>query len=52
MGDIEVAEEVNEIIDRYCEENDITIDEIPYDSLGCIFAGTEIEKYKDDIEEW
>ena len=43
MDDIEVAEAVDEIIDRYCEENDITMDEIRH--IEDVFEGTEFENY-------
>lgn len=50
--DMEVAEDVQDIIDAYCEENDVTIDELPYDNLSAIFRGTWVEEYKDELEEW
>ena len=47
-----MAEPVDDIINAWCEENDCTIDEIAYDNLGQIFAGTWVEQYKDEIAEW
>lgn len=50
--DIECAEDVSEILEAYCEENDITIDQIAFDSLSSIFEGTWVEEYKNEIAEW
>lgn len=50
LGD--VAEDVDDIINAWCEENDCTIDDLPYDCLSLVFAGTWVEDYKDDIVEW
>lgn len=49
LGDI--AEDVDDIIDAWCEENDNTIDDIQFDNLSSVFAGTWVEEYKDEIEE-
>ena len=49
LGD--VAEPVDDILNAWCEENDCTIDDIAYDNLGPIFAGTWVEQYKDEIAE-
>lgn len=46
------AEPVDEIIEAYCAETDSTIDDLPYDNLSLIFAGTEIEQYAAEIAEW
>lgn len=48
----EVAENVDDIIDAWCEENDATIDDVPFDNLSELFAGTWVEQYKDEIEEF
>lgn len=50
LGDI--AEPVDNLIDQWCEENDTTIDDIRYDCLADVFAGTWVEHYKNEIEEW
>lgn len=50
LGD--VAEPVDDILDAWCEENDCTIDDIPYDCLSQVFSGTWVEQYKDAIVEW
>jgi len=50
LGD--VAEPVDDIINAWCEENDACIDDIRFDSLSDVFAGTWVEQYKDEIEEW
>lgn len=48
----DVAEDVTDIIEAYCEENDMTIDEIDFGDLGRVFEGTWVEEYKNEIEEW
>lgn len=50
LGD--VAEPVDDLLDAWCEENDCTISDIPYDCLSQIFAGTWVEQYADNIIEW
>lgn len=50
LGD--VAEPVDDIINAWCEENDCTINDIPYDCLSQVFAGTWVEQYADEIIEW
>ena len=50
LGDI--AENVDELIDVWCEENDSTFNIIRFDRLSDLFGGTWVEKYKDCIEEW
>jgi len=47
--DDEYALDVTDIVDEWVEDND---EQIEYDSLGRLFEGTEVEKYKDEIEEW
>lgn len=48
----DVAVEVDDIVNNYCEAEDETIDSLPYDNLSLIFAGTEIEQYASEIVEW
>lgn len=50
LGD--VAEPVDDIINDWCEKNNATIDEIRYDCLADVFAGTWVEQYKSEIVEW
>lgn len=50
LGD--VAENVDDILDAWCEEHDCTIDDLPYDDLCAIFSGTWVEQYADDLKEW
>jgi hypothetical protein len=50
--DCDVAEDVSDIVEAWCEANDSTIDDIRFDSLAEVFAGTRIEAYADEIEEW
>lgn len=50
LGD--VAEDVTDIIEAWCIENDATIDDVPYNNLSAVFAGTWVEQYADEIEEW
>lgn len=48
----DVAEDVTDIINDYCEKNDMTWDELDFSSLRKIFTGTWVEDYKDEIREW
>ena len=50
--DTDIAEDVSDIINEYCEENGIYWDEIDFSSLRDIFAGTWVEEYKDELVEW
>lgn len=50
LGDI--AENVDDIIDEWCEANDATIDDLPYDNLREVFAGTWVEEFKNELVEW
>ena len=50
LGDI--AEPVDDLINEWCAENDTCIDDIRYDCLAEIFAGTWVEQYKAEIAEW
>ena len=38
-----VVIDVDEYLEDYCEREDITIDQIPFDNLRLIFEGTDIE---------
>ncbi len=44
------AIEVSDIVDNYCNQNDVCWEDLDFSNLGSIFTGTEIEKYKDEIE--
>lgn len=46
------ALDVTDIINRYCEDNDYTYLDIDFSFLGNVFKGTEVEQYKNEIEEW
>lgn len=48
----DVAEDVTDIINDYCEEHDVYWDELDFGNLGEIFVGTWVEEYKDEIREW
>ena len=50
--DEDVAEDVTDIINDYCEKNDMTWDEIDFSYLRDIFSGTWVEEYKGQIREW
>ena len=50
--DENVAEDVSDIINEYCEENGIYWDEIDFSNLRDIFTGTWVEEYKDELVEW
>lgn len=45
-----VAEDVTDIVNDYCEKNDMTWDELDFSYLREIFAGTWVEEY--EIREW
>lgn len=45
-----IAEDVTDIINDYCEKNDMTWDELDFSYLREIFAGTWVEEY--EIREW
>lgn len=54
-GDVfsaDVAEDVTDEVNAYCEREGVGFDEIRFDSLGDVFAGTWVEAYKDEIVEW
>lgn len=48
----DIAEDVTDIINSYCEKNDMTWDELDFSSLRDIFSGTWVEEYADSIDEW
>ena len=52
VDEMEVAEDVQDIIDAWCEANDASIDDIDFSSLANVFAGTWVEQFKDEITEW
>lgn len=45
-----VAEDVTDIVNDYCEKNDMTWDELDFSYLREIFTGTWVEEY--EIREW
>lgn len=47
-----IAEDVTDIIDDYCESQDTYWDELDFSNLREIFASTWVEEYKDEIREW
>ena len=48
----DIAEDVSDIIDAYCEANDESIDELELDNLSKYFAGTWVERYAAEHAEW
>lgn len=50
--DLECAENVDDILEAYCEREECTIDQIDFSNLGSIFEGTWVEDYKNEIVEW
>lgn len=53
--EVEVAENVDDIIEEYLDKNDLSWDEfdaLPFDNLHLIFKGTWVEDYKNQLEEW
>ncbi len=48
----DIAEDVTDIINDYCEFHDTYWGELDFSNLGEIFAGTWVEEYKDEIGEW
>lgn len=45
-----IAEDVTDIVNDYCEKNDMTWDELDFSYLREIFTGTWVEEY--EIREW
>ena len=53
VDDMTVALDVHDILeDWYASQDPDTVDELPLDNLSAIFAGTEVEEYKDQLPEW
>ena len=53
VDDMTVALDVHDILeDWYDSQDPDAVDELPLDNLRTIFAGTEIEEYKDQLPEW
>ena len=53
IDDMTVALDVHDIIeDWYDSQDPDAVDELPLDNLRAIFAGTEVEEYKDQLPEW
>ncbi|MFB5191701.1 ParB N-terminal domain-containing protein [Alicyclobacillus fastidiosus] len=52
LRETDLAEDVTDIVDDYCKREDIPFDWLPFDDLESVFAGTRIEKYKEEIAEW
>lgn len=53
--EVEVAETVDDILDKYLDNNDLSWDDfdaLPFDNLHLIFEGTWVEDYKNQIAEW
>ena len=48
----DIAEDVTDIINDYCEKNDMTWEDLDFSYLREIFAGTWVDEYKDEIREW
>lgn len=55
LEEIEVAENVDDILEEYFTNNDLSwedFDTLPFDNLHLIFEGTWVEGYKNELEEW
>lgn len=53
VDDMAVALDVHDILeDWYDSQDPDDVDELPLDNLRAIFAGTEVEEYKDQLPEW
>lgn len=53
--EVEVAENVDDILQEYLDNNDLSWDDfntLPFDNLRLIFEGTWVEDYKNQLEEW
>ncbi len=48
----DIAEDVTDEVNAWCEANGHGYDGLPWDSLREVFAGTWVERYKDEIVEW
>lgn len=49
-AEMDYALDVTDIVDEYLDNNPETGFE--FDELGVVFEGTEVEEWKDEIEEW
>lgn len=48
----DIAVDVSDVVDDYCEDQECTIDDIPYDYLRDIFAGSWCQEYAETEVEW
>lgn len=48
----DIAEDVTDIINSYCEEHDTYWDELDFSNLREIFSGTWVEQYQNELKEW
>lgn len=48
----DIAEDVTNIVNEYCESHDTCWDELDFSNLREIFSGTWVEEYADSIDEW
>lgn len=48
----DIAEDVTDIINSYCEEHDTYWDELDFSNLREIFSGTWVEQYQNELNEW
>lgn len=48
----DVAEDVTDEVNAYCEREGVCFDDIQFDRLRDVFEGTWVEQYKDEIVEW
>lgn len=55
IEEIECAENVDDILEEYFDNNDLSWDDfgtLPFDNLHLVFTGTWVEDYKSELEEW
>jgi len=48
----DIALDVTDIINQFCEEKDYVWEQLSFNNLSMIFKGTEIEQYKEELKEW
>ncbi len=48
----DIAEDVTDEVEAYCEREGVTFDQLPFDALAEVFEGTWVAEYADGIEEW
>lgn len=48
----DIAEDVTDIVNDYCEKNDMSWEDLDFSYLREIFAGTWVEQYQDELKEW